>query len=163
MYFNAEHLSKLKVPSGFQGTVTAGLSLTHNTIMQSHLFCFFQLSMLLIVPNTSDLKDPCVELSALTVVVVFFYLFVFRVCFLACTHTVNLCNTNDCTIAIAAQLWNQGNPSVLDASILSLTTNGLCALLTVSIGICLAVTGPVRQQCHPCNTVLTNSLGQHTR
>ncbi len=52
--------------------------------------------------------------------------------------------TNDCMIAIAAQLWNQGDPRVLDATVLSLTTNELCASLTVLIGICLAVTEPAR-------------------
>lgn len=51
---------------------------------------------------------------------------------------------NDCMIAIAAQLWNQGNPRVLDATVLSLTTNELCASLTVLIGISLAVTEPAR-------------------
>lgn len=48
-------------------------------------------------------------------------------------------------IAIAAQLWNQGNLRVLDATILSLTTNESCVSLTVLIGICLAITEPARQ------------------
>lgn len=61
---------------------------------------------------------------------------------IVCTH---VCVTQiDCMIAIAAQLWNQGDPRVLNATLSSLTTNEICASLTVLTGICLAATEPAR-------------------
>lgn len=79
--------------------------------------------------------------------------------FLVCSRTDYPRYSNDCMIAFAAQLWNQGDPWVLDATVLSLTTNESCASLTVLIGIFRAVTELAWHECHPHNPVLTNSLG----
>ncbi len=68
----------------------------------------------------------------------------FVVVFLIVHSHSSLCYTNDCMIAITAQLCSQGDPRVLDATVLSLTTNELCASLTVLIGTRLADTESTR-------------------
>ena len=92
---------------------------------------------LMISHISTVLKQPPYFSNLQSPVLFCFGFFVFFSClssvsllsFLACSHTVNLCHTNDIIVALAAHLWNQGNPRVLD---LSLTTNGLCALLTAA-------------------------------
>lgn len=81
-----------------------------------------------------------------------------------CFLTVKLCHTNDITVALAAHLWNQGNPRVLD---LSLTTNRLCAPLTAPVGIRLSAAVPTVQSsahCQPCTThnSITHNLAKTT-
>lgn len=137
---------KLNIHSGLPGTVTADLNLISSisTIMQIRFFIPFKSPCFSLVPtNLTYLTNLSYDLSQMTPVYCFFpFYFVFS---LSSVHSHSyLRYTNDCMIAIAAQLWNQGDPRVLDATVLSLTTNELCASLTVLIGICLAVTEPAR-------------------
>lgn len=88
---------------------------------------------------------------------VFFTSLVFFLFFLE-GFSLNPGHTNTINVALAAELQNRDDPGVWG---LAVTTNRLFAWMTIPVGICLAVTEPVRLQCQPQNTVLTNSLQQH--